>query len=184
MLQFLNSSKLDRNSPSEIFINYLLKNTHEQIQKSIKQAQVSFPILKVLFSIFHTIFINTKQYKNPWTLPLTMTTSTPHFTMSKHQHKLTVQMEANNVLRTFQLLGNTKLNHAKISLYWVTAAMEISVNLHMETMNLTLFFVEVFIKRRNAKTFGKKDFVCMEFVVNFFIQNVRKDPVMKIIQSI
>ena len=113
-----------------------------------------------------------------------MNTLTPHFTMNKLQHKPTVQMEVNNALRAFLHLENTRLNHAKISLYLATAAMEISVNLLMEITNLTLFFVEVFIKRRNAKTFGKKDSVCMEFVVNFFIQNVQKDPVMKIIQSI
>ena len=110
---------MDRNSPSEMYINYLLKNIHEQNQKFIKNAQVSFLLLKVLFSIFHTTLIITKQYQNPWTHHLTtnliMTSSTPHFIMSKHQHKLTAQMEANNALPVFLHLENTKLNLVKIS---------------------------------------------------------------------
>lgn len=103
-----------------MFINYLLKNIHEQNQKYIKNAQVSFPLLKVLFSIFHTTLIITKQNQNPWThhliMNLIMTSSTPHFIMSKHQHKPTARMEANNALPIIQPLENTKLNLVKISL--------------------------------------------------------------------
>lgn len=112
-----------------------------------------------------------------------MNTFKPNFTTIKPQLKQTVQMEANNLLPTFQSAGNIKLNHAKTSLFWVTAVMEKSVNLHMETFNSTLYVVEIFTKLKNAKTSGKKDFACMEYVVNSFIQNAQRDPVSKTIHN-
>lgn len=86
--------------------------------------------------------------------------------------KLIAQMEANNTLQIVPLCKNTRLNLAKIILYLDTVAMVKNVNLLMGIMNLILLIVEISIRPKNVRTFGRKDFVYMESGVNSYILNV------------
>ncbi len=78
------------------------------------------------------------------------------------QPKLTAQMEANNALLICLKLENIKLNLAKITLLLDIAAMVTNVSLLMEIMSSILFYVEIYIKLKSVKIFGKKDFVFTE----------------------
>lgn len=59
-----------------------------------------------------------------------------------------------------------------------------SASLHMEISNWIQFFVEIYTRQKNARIFGKKDFVFMEFVVNFSTQNAQSGKANRIPASI
>jgi hypothetical protein len=51
--------------------------------------------------------------------------------------------------------------------------MEISVNLHMQLINLIRFILMGCIKQKNVKISGIKDIVYTELDANFYIQNAK-----------
>lgn len=93
------------------------------------------------------------------------------------QLKLIAQMEANSTLQIVPRVKNIRPNPAKIIRYLDSVAMVKNVNSLMGIMNLILLIVEISIRPKNVKTFGRKDFAYMELGVNFYILNVKCDQV-------
>ena len=91
--------------------------------------------------------------------------------------KLIARMEANSTLQIVPLVKNIRPNPVKIIRYLDTVAMVKNVNSLMGIMNLILLIVEISIRPKNVKTFGRKAFAYMELGVNFYILNVKCDQV-------
>jgi hypothetical protein len=93
-------------------------------------------------------------------------------------------MEANSVLLTLQVMSNTKPNHARIIHFWDIALTVKSVSSLMETMNSIKWHMEICIKLKNVKTFGKKDFVSMGLDASFCTQSAKRGRANRTLTSI
>lgn len=83
----------------------------------------------------------------------------------------TVLTEAKNVSCGYLKAISTRLNHARTFLFWATAVTGTSASLLTVTTKWIQLIVEIFTKQKSVKTFGKKDFVFMVFVANFYTPN-------------
>ena len=130
---------------------------------------------KVQISIFYEsqFIIPNQIILKPCSNTSSMNTLISHINLIVPPPRQTALTEARTVSLMFPKGPNTRQSHARATHFWVIAVTEINVSSPMEIVRWIRWVVGICTKRRNAKTFGRKDFVCMEFVVSFCIRNVR-----------